>query len=68
LDKYPENMTVAQVAEVLNCTRKHVSNLIEGRRLPAVNISAKRRKNSHWRVNKSDLQNYIKGGEKKNAE
>ncbi|WP_221565750.1 helix-turn-helix domain-containing protein [Alkalihalobacillus sp. TS-13] len=60
-DKYPEIMTVSQVAEYLQISEMTTYKLVQEKKIPGFKIGR------HWRVKKEDLTIYIeklKNGEK----
>ncbi|WP_257346923.1 helix-turn-helix domain-containing protein [Pseudalkalibacillus decolorationis] len=60
-DKYPEIMTVSQVAEYLQISEVTTYKLVQENKIPGFKIGR------HWRVKKEDLTIYIeklKNGEK----
>jgi len=48
---------VQRVADILECSKKHVYNLIHGGMLPAVNIG---QDTNLYRVKKTDLDHFLK--------
>ncbi|MGP4080461.1 helix-turn-helix domain-containing protein [Pseudalkalibacillus sp. R45] len=60
-DKYPEIMTVSQVAEYLQISEVTTYKLVQEKKIPGFKIGR------HWRVKKEDLSIFIeklKNGEK----
>ncbi|MCF6411655.1 MULTISPECIES: helix-turn-helix domain-containing protein [Pseudalkalibacillus] len=60
-DKYPEIMTVSQVAEYLQISEMTTYKLVQEKKIPGFKIGR------HWRVKKEDLSIFIeklKNGEK----
>lgn len=58
LADYPESLKTVEVAKILNCSKRHVHNLIERGVLQAVDIGDSPKKKL-WRIMKVDLENYL---------